>query len=54
MQWIKRNLLLVIGIVMYVVLGMYAKSVSRGADVIREGRGETAWPEDLPWSVRSA
>ena len=20
---------------------------------IREGRGETAWPEDLPWSVRS-
>ena len=22
--------------------------------MIREGRGETAWPEDLPWSVRSA
>jgi predicted dehydrogenase len=21
--------------------------------MIREGRGETAWPEDLPWSVRS-
>jgi len=22
--------------------------------MIREGRGETAWPEDLPWSVASA
>ena len=22
--------------------------------MIREGRGETAWPEDLPWSVHSA
>jgi predicted dehydrogenase len=22
--------------------------------MIREGRGETAWPEDLPWSARSA
>jgi predicted dehydrogenase len=22
--------------------------------MIREGRGETTWPEDLPWSVRSA
>ena len=22
--------------------------------MIREGRGETAWPEDLPWSVPSA
>ena len=22
--------------------------------MIRDGRGETAWPEDLPWSVRSA
>ena len=22
--------------------------------MIREGRGEMAWPEDLPWSARSA
>jgi hypothetical protein len=22
--------------------------------MIREGQGELAWPQDLPWSVRSA
>jgi hypothetical protein len=22
--------------------------------MIREGRGEVAWPKDLPWSARSA